>query len=127
MLKFYGYKKCSTSNKAEKFLKENLVPYEFIDITVQIPSKQAFKIAINLNPQKKSFVFNTSGVIYREKQIKNILPNLNETELIDLLSSDSKLIKRPFLHFNQKITVGFNAIDFKNQWLSTPYIKYQQI
>ncbi|MFK5895178.1 MAG: arsenate reductase family protein [Pseudomonadota bacterium] len=116
MITFYGYKKCGTSRKGEKFLNENNLDYTFIDITLSPPSRdQLEKIILQTEKPIKKF-FNTSGVIYREMQLKDKLKFMSENEMIDLLASNGKLIKRPLLTNGDKSSVAFNEEEFNNIW-----------
>ena len=116
MIKFYGYKKCSTCTKAEKFLKEAGIAYDFIDITECPPkSDELAKIAQLADvPLKK--LFNTSGLQYREMNIKEKLPNLTDDAILKLLSANGRLVKRPLLLDGKKATLGFKEENFSATW-----------
>ncbi len=117
MIKLYGYKKCGTCRKAEKFLSENGKEYQFIDITIEPPSRNELAEIIALTGKELKKFFNTSGVVYRQEKIKDQLPNLSDDEKIDLLASNGKLIKRPILTDGTKATVAFNEEEFDQIWL----------
>jgi len=116
MLKFYGYKKCSTCRKAEKFLLQVDIAYEYIDITENPPStKEIAAIAGHAEtPLKK--MFNTSGMQYRELKIKEKLPVLSEQDVLTLLSGNGRLIKRPLITDGVHATIGFNESRFTEVW-----------
>lgn len=116
-MKLYGYKKCGTCRKAEKFLIENGINYQFIDITINPPSKEELVDIIKLTKKSLKKFFNTSGVVYRTEKIKDKLPTLSEDEQIDLLASNGKLLKRPILTSGKKATVAFDEEEFKKTWL----------
>ncbi len=116
MVKFYGYKKCSTCIKAEKFLRDAGVLYEFIDITQTPPdadelAAMAESAGITLNK-----LFNTNGVQYRELKIKEKLPALTKQEILDLLASNGRLIKRPLITDEKNTTVGFQETQLSKIW-----------
>jgi Spx/MgsR family transcriptional regulator len=116
MLKFYGYKKCDTCRKAEKFLQRAAITYEFIDITENPPTAEVLaSIAKRANtPLRK--LFNTSGIQYRELKIKAQLPTLSDQEILALLAGNGRLIKRPLITNGKKASVGFNEELFVDTW-----------
>lgn len=116
MLKFYGYKQCSTCRKAEKFLKDSGIHYEFIDITENPPPAEQLIAIINQANISLNKIFNISGSQYRELRIKERLPALCKREVIALLSSNGRLIKRPLITDGKRMTVGFNAEQFAAVW-----------
>ena len=106
MLKFYGYSKCSTCVKAKKFLKDKDVAFKDIEIVDLPPSKTDLKKALKDGYGLKD-LFNKSGQLYREMNMKEKLPNMSEAEALDLLAKNGKLIKRPFVIGAKQILVGF--------------------
>ena len=115
MIHLYQYNKCGTCRKAKKFLDEQGIKYKDIDITLNPPPKKVLKLAIQEYGIKK--VFNTSGVEYREKKIKDKIKDMTEKEAVDLLSENGRLVKRPIAYEGNKITVGFNEEEFSS-WAS---------
>jgi arsenate reductase (glutaredoxin) len=116
MLTFYGYKKCDTCRKAEKALTGLGREYAFVDITENPPSRAALKkIAAQSGADPKK-LFNTSGVQYKELKIKDKAPKLSESEILDLLAGNGRLIKRPLVTDGAKSTVGFEAAAFAKAW-----------
>lgn len=116
MIKFYGYKKCGTCRKAEKILVKLGLEYTFIDITESPPTAVNLKkmaIQAGISPRK---LFNTSGVQYREQDIKSRLPELSEAMIFSLLASNGRLIKRPIVSDGQRTTVGFQEPHFLKTW-----------
>jgi len=116
MLKFYGYKQCGTCRKAEQFLKQAGVAYEFVDITEQPPSAVELTEIVARAHVPLNKLFNTSGVQYRELKIKDRLPALSRREILALLASNGRLIKRPLLTDGERATVGFNEEQFAAAW-----------
>jgi len=116
MIKFYGYQKCGTCIKAEKFLRAAGIDFEFIDITQNPPAAEELaEIAENAAvPITK--LFSTSGLQYRELKIKEKLPSLSDKEILDLLASNGRLIKRPLITDGKCTTVGFKEEVFNKVW-----------
>lgn len=116
MLKIYSYPKCSTCKKAEKFLKDQGVEFKAVDITETPPAKSTLQRALKQGYSLKD-LFNKSGVLYREMNMKDKLKTLSEKDALTLLAEHGKLIKRPIVTDNQHITVGFKEDLFKSTWL----------
>lgn len=117
MITYYAYPKCGTCKKAKKWLDDKSVPYTEVHIVENPPSKEELKeIYQSGNYELKKF-FNTSGLKYRELGLKDRLPNMNETEQLELLASDGMLIKRPLAWDGHKVTLGFKEADYENSWL----------
>ena len=116
MLKFYGYKQCSTCRKAEQFLQQAGIAYEFIDITGNPPSADELAAIVERANVSLNKLFNTSGVQYRELKIKERLPALSGPEVLVLLAGNGRLIKRPLVTDGKRATVGFNAEQFAAVW-----------
>ena len=113
-MKVYSYSKCGTCRNAIKDLEEKKIKFEVIDITENPPSKKVLKSAVKAKGLRK--LFNTSGVQYRELKIKDKLKSMTEAQAIDLLASNGRLIKRPIVVDKDKITIGFNANEYKQVW-----------
>ncbi|MFK5985424.1 MAG: Spx/MgsR family RNA polymerase-binding regulatory protein [Pseudomonadota bacterium] len=117
MITYYGYKNCGTSKKGEKFLIQHNLDYEFIDITLNPPSREKLQQIISQSGKPINKFFNTSGVLYREMQLKNTIKTLTDEAMINLLSQHGKLIKRPLLSDGTKSSVAFNEQEFTEIWL----------
>ena len=113
-MKVYSYSKCGTCRNAIKYLEAKKIKFEVFDITENPPSKTVLKSAVKAKGLQK--LFNTSGVQYRELKIKDKLKSMTETQAIDLLASNGRLIKRPIVVDKDKITIGFNADEYKQVW-----------
>lgn len=113
---YYGYPKCTTCKKAEKWLTEHNISFEATNIAEQPPSEEALKkmIASSGLPLKK--FFNTSGQKYRELGLKEKLSTMSEDEQVSLLASNGMLIKRPLVTNGEKTTVGFSEATFEDVW-----------
>ena len=108
---FYSYPKCSTCRKASKWLDQNKINYQFIDIVKKPPSKKFLEIALIQFSSDKKKIFNTRGKSFKSKDF-NIF-DLTKKKMIELLSNDGKLIKRPFLVINEsKLILGFNESEY---------------
>ena len=114
LMKVYSYSKCGTCRNAIKDLEAKKIQFEVIDITENPPSKTVLKSAVKAKGLQK--LFNTSGVQYRELKIKDKLKLMTEAQAIDLLASNGRLIKRPIVVDKDKITIGFNADEYKQVW-----------
>jgi arsenate reductase len=113
-MKLYSYNKCGTCRKAIRFLEDNNIKFELIDITQIPPTRSTLKAAIKAKGMKK--LFNTSGVQYRELKIKDKLKTLTESQALDLLAGNGRLIKRPIAVDKNKITVGFDVEEYEMVW-----------
>ncbi len=116
MIKFYGYNKCSTCVKAKKFLKDHGVEFKDIDITVEPPSQSALRRIVQAKVYPLRKLFNTSGMAYREMDMKSKMDSYSEAQLIELLSQNGRLVKRPIVIDGTRHTVGFNSDKFKEVW-----------
>ena len=113
-MKIYQYPKCGTCKKALKWLDGRGVSYDSIDITEKPPTKAELKKMLAHYDGEIRRLFNTSGQLYREFEIKNKLPSMSVVDAIDLLSQHGKLIKRPFLLTNDSGRVGFK----EDEWIA---------
>ena len=110
---FVQYPRCSTCQKAKKWLEENQIAYEDRHIVEQNPSESDLKdwIARSGLPLKR--FFNTSGMKYRELQLKDTLPAMTEEQQIALLATDGMLVKRPIVVGEDIILVGFKQAEWE--------------
>lgn len=104
---FLEYPKCSTCRKAKKWLEENNI--DFIDkmIVEENPTKEELKTWYEKSGVKLSKFFNTSGKLYREMNLKDKVKTSSEDELLEILSSNGMLVKRPLLIKDDLILIGF--------------------
>ena len=114
---FLEYPKCSTCKKAKKWLDDNKVEYTDRHIVEQNPSYEELKEWY----EKSGFVlkkfFNTSGMLYKEMQLKDKLASMSETEQLKLLAQNGMLVKRPIIVTEEKILVGFKEKEWKDSIL----------
>lgn len=106
-LKIYSYKNCGTCKKAIKFLDENEVSYELVDITLTPPSKSELKMVLKGMEGNIKKLFNTSGQVYRGEGYSEKLKTMSDQEAINDLSEKGKLIKRPLVVLNGVGICGF--------------------
>ena len=109
----YSYSKCSTCRKAAKWLDQNNITYELIDLVTNPPSKQLLSHIIKDFQLDKKKLFNTRGKNFKDLDLKDI-NNFPDEKVINLLTNDGKLIKRPLLVSPQKILFGFNENEYKS-------------
>ena len=108
-LLFIHYPKCSTCQKAKKWLEEHGVDFDARHIVEANPTTEELKrwIAASGQPTKK--FFNTSGLKYKELALKDKLPSMSEEEQIALLATDGMLVKRPLVIGDGIVLAGFKA------------------
>ena len=112
MIKFICYPKCTTCQKAKKWLDDNKIEYEFRDIKLANPTSDELS-----EWHKKSGVplkkfFNTSGLLYKSLDLKNKLPAMSDDEMLKLLATDGMLVKRPLLIGDNFVIVGFRENEY---------------
>ncbi len=107
---FVGYKRCSTSNRAQAWLDSNGIRYEFRDIKECNPGAGELKEWYARSGQPLRNLFNTSGMLYREMGLKDRIPSMSEDEIFDLLATDGMLVKRPVV-----VSDGFVMFGFKEE------------
>lgn len=111
---FVCYPKCSTCQKAQKFLDARGVSYELRDISLHNPTATELADWHRLSGLPLRRFFNTSGLLYRSMELKDSLPQMSEDEMLALLASDGMLVKRPILITDDSVLVGFREYE----WLS---------
>ena len=116
MLKFYGYKKCSTCRNAEKALEKLGRIYAFIDITEEPPSATELNKIIQQSGAELRKFFNTSGVQYKELKIKDKVGTMTHAQIVALLAGNGRLLKRPLVTDGKHSTVGFVEETFLQTW-----------
>ena len=112
---FYSYFKCSTCRKAEKWLKSKDFEFQLIDIVKEPPLVNYLDLALEQYSIDLKRIFNTRGKAFKTLNLD--IDSLSREEIIQLLLSDGKLIKRPFLIFGEKIILGFNEAEYSNHLL----------
>ena len=111
----YGYPKCSTCRRASKWLDKNNIIYQLIDIVKEPPSKEVLEIALRQFSFDMKKIFNTRGKSFKEINLD--IHDLTKKKIIELLSNDGKLIKRPFLIINEsKLILGFDESQYADNF-----------
>ena len=113
MVLFLEYPKCSTCKKAKKWLEEHQVNYDDRHIVEDNPTVEELKDWIGRSGLPLRRFFNTSGMKYRELQLKDRLPKMSEEEQLELLATDGMLGKRPLLVLEDRVIPGFK----EKEWL----------
>lgn len=111
-MKFICYPKCSTCQKAQKWLDANGISYELRDIKEQNPTLEELTEWYKKSGLPLKKFFNTSGLLYRSMDLKNKLANMTEQEQLELLASDGMLVKRPIVITDELVLVGFKESDW---------------
>jgi len=111
---FYSYLKCSTCRKAAKWLKSKDFEFQLNDIVKEPPLVNYLNLALKQYSDDKKRIFNTRGKAFKTLNLD--INGLSREEIIQLLLSDGKLIKRPFLIYEgKKVILGFNEIEYAKQ------------
>jgi len=112
MLKFICYPKCTTCQKARKWLDENNIEYEFRDIKLENPTLEELTAWYKLSGLSLRKFFNTSGLLYKSMELKTKLPNMSDEEMLSLLATDGLLVKRPLAIGDDFVLVGFKEAEW---------------
>ena len=112
MLKFICYPKCTTCQKARKWLDENNIEYEFRDIKLDNPSLEELIVWHELSGLPLRKFFNTSGLLYKSMELKTKLPTMTDEEMLSLLATDGMLVKRPLAIGDDFVLVGFKEAEW---------------
>lgn len=107
MVTVYGYAKCSTVRKTLKFLNENNIEYLHIDNVENKLTVEELRNIFILSKCDVKKLFNTSGMVYRELNLKNKLLAMSNDEKLELLASNGMLVKRPLLVTDKQVVIGF--------------------
>ena len=97
MIRFICYPKCTTCQKAKKWLEDNNIEYELRDIKLDNPTYAELAAWYKQSGLPLKRFFNTSGLLYKSLDLKNRLAGMTDDEMLNLLSSDGMLVKRPLL------------------------------
>lgn len=116
VLRFYQYPNCSTCRNAQKWLAGRKKTLESIDIILNPPSKAELKEILKKSGGKITDLLNKSGEQYRLLNMKEKVKTMTEDQILELLSKNGKLIKRPLLTEGSKATIGFKEQEFNKIW-----------
>ncbi len=114
-MEFICYPKCSTCQKAKKWLDENKIVYTERHIVEANPSAEELKMWYKRSGLPLKKFFNTSGMLYKEMKLKDKLPEMSEEEQIKLLATNGMLVKRPLVVDEDKVLVGFKEAEWKEK------------
>ena len=112
MIKFIYYPKCTTCQRAQKWLDDNKIEYKLRDIKLDNPTFDELTEWYNKSGLPLKKFFNTSGLLYKSLDLKNKLPEMSEDEMLKLLATDGMLVKRPLLIGDDFVLVGFKEADW---------------
>ena len=104
---FIEYPKCSTCQKAKKWLDQRQISYTDRHIVQENPTAEELKEWQKRSGLELKRFFNTSGRLYKEMALKDRLPQMSDQEKFELLSSDGMLVKRPLIVGDDFVLVGF--------------------
>ena len=113
------YPKCSTCQKAKKFLDDNNVVYEQRDITIDNPTANELEAWHELSGLNIKKFFNTSGLVYRALELKDKLESMTYVEKLEILATDGKLVKRPLLVDEKFVLVGFKVKEWEDKIINS--------
>ena len=116
---FIQYPKCSTCKKAKKWLDEHGLEYEARHIVEDNPTYEELKKWHQKSGLPIKKFFNTSGMLYKQMNLKDKLSDMSEEEQLKLLSSDGMLVKRPLIVKEDMVLVGFKEAEWAEKLLST--------
>ena len=117
MVTFICYPKCTTCKKAQAWLEANNIDYVLRDIKEDNPSLEELKVWHKESAEPLKKFFNTSGLLYRSLELKDKLPEMSEDEMLELLSSDGMLVKRPLLLGEGFVLIGFKEAKWQEKLL----------
>ncbi len=111
---FICYPKCTTCQKAKKWLDDHAISYELRDIKIENPTAEELsQWHLKSGLPIKRF-WNTSGLQYKALGLKELLPTMDEEEQLKLLSTDGMLVKRPILIDEDFVLIGFKEVEWEN-------------
>ena len=110
---FVEYPKCSTCQKAKKWLDQRGVEYKDRHIKEQNPKEEELREWHARSGLPLKNFFNTSGMLYKSMQLKEKLPQMSEEEQLRLLATDGMLVKRPLIVMEDRVLVGFKEAEWE--------------
>ena len=115
MIKFICYPKCTTCQKAKKWLDDNNIEYEIRDIKENNPDYEELSAWYKMSGLPLKKFFNTSGLLYRGMELKTKLPTMSDEEQLKRLSTDGMHVKRPLLVGEDFVLVGFKEKEWSER------------
>ena len=114
---FIEYPKCSTCRKAQKWLNAHRIEYTDRHIAEDNPTYEELKEWSSRSGLPIKKFFNTSGLLYRELQLKDRLPAMSEEEQLRLLATNGMLVKRPLVVDGERVLIGFKEAEWMEKLL----------
>lgn len=118
MLTYICYPKCTTCQRARKWLDDHNVVYELRDIKLNNPTIDELTLWYKMSGLPLKKFFNTSGLLYKSLRLKDRLPAMNEADMLHLLATDGMLVKRPLLIGDDFVLVGFKEDEWREKLLT---------
>ena len=112
MVKFICYPKCTTCQKAKKWLDDNKIGYQLRDIKEDNPTLEELTAWHKMSGLPLKKFFNTSGLLYKSMELKDKIPTMSEEEQLKLLATDGMLVKRPLVIGDDFVLVGFKESEW---------------
>ncbi|MBQ8636656.1 MAG: arsenate reductase family protein [Clostridia bacterium] len=112
-MEFICYPKCTTCQKAKKWLDDNKIEYKLRDIKEDNPSLEEFTAWYKISGLPLKKFFNTSGLLYKSMQLKDKLFTMSEEEQLKLLATDGMLVKRPLVIDEELVLIGFKESEWR--------------
>ena len=109
---FVCYPKCTTCQKARKWLEGQGITHTIRDIKAENPTREELALWHKASGLPLRKFFNTSGILYKEMALKDKLPKMTEDEMLDLLATDGMLVKRPIYVKDGTVLVGFKEAEW---------------
>lgn len=113
MILFVEYPKCTTCQKAKKWLDDNGIDYVARHIKEDNPTYEELKIWTSESGVELRKFFNTSGLLYKSMNLKEKLPAMSDEEKLRLLASDGMLVKRPLVVTDNSVIIGFRESEWE--------------
>ncbi len=117
MFEFICYPKCTTCQKARKWLDEHSIAYTERNIKEDTPSYEELREILERSEKPAKKLFNTSGILYRQMGLKDKLSEMTEDDMLRLLSTDGMLIKRPIFTGSGIALIGFREKEWSEKLL----------
>ncbi len=115
MIKFICYPKCTTCQKAKKWLDDNKIEYTLRDIKENNPSFEELTVWYKMSGIPLKRFFNTSALLYKSMEMKDKLPTMAEEEQLKLLATDGMLVKRPLVIGEDFVLIGFKESEWSEK------------
>lgn len=112
---FICYPKCTTCQRAKKWLDENKIAYKLRDIKTESPTYEELSAWYRRSGLPLKKFFNTSGLLYKAMALKDKLPAMSEDDMLKLLATDGMLVKRPLLVDDNFVLVGFKEAEWNEK------------